>query len=137
MYIFYQDNRTRLGLAVAAAAGIFETASSTSSLQLCFIVSDARIDSDDRSRLRRILADMTDKHVLVVMLIIDVNDNPKDSIFNTRLVEFHDGKVKTSSYLDNFPFPLYITVNRLEILPQVLADALRQWFEATAIAQSG
>lgn len=33
------------------------------------------------------------------------------------------------SYMDQFPFPFYIILRDINSLPQVLCDALRQWFE--------
>ena len=35
-------------------------------------------------------------------------------------------------YLDDFPFPYYLLLRQIEQLPQVLSDALRQWFEVLA-----
>ena len=67
--------------------------------------------------------------MLVVLLILDKNADPKDSIFNTRSVEFRGDKVVTSRYMDHFPFPYYVALQRLEMLPEVLSDSLKQWFE--------
>jgi len=35
-------------------------------------------------------------------------------------------------YFDGFPFPFYLVIRDIQTLPEVLADALRQWFEAFA-----
>lgn len=32
-------------------------------------------------------------------------------------------------WIDAFPFPFYVVLRELQTLPQVLSDALRQWFE--------
>lgn len=32
-------------------------------------------------------------------------------------------------YMDVFPFPFYIIIKDMNTLPNVLGDALRQWFE--------
>jgi midasin len=32
-------------------------------------------------------------------------------------------------YMDTFPFEYYILVRHLDTLPEILCDALRQWFE--------
>lgn len=130
----FNDNMTRLGQAVTTAGEIFSSneGSPSTSLQLCFIVSDARIDTDDRSHLKGLLANLAEKNILVVLVIVDLNADSKDSILNTRLVEFREGKIVTSSYLDDFPFPLYVVVQSLEMLPQILTEALRQWFESAA-----
>ena len=34
-----------------------------------------------------------------------------------------------SRWIDSFPFPYYLVLRELSALPQILADALRQWFE--------
>lgn len=33
------------------------------------------------------------------------------------------------SYMEMFPFPFYIILRDINTLPQILSDALRQWFE--------
>ena len=33
------------------------------------------------------------------------------------------------SYLDDYPFPYYIIVDNAEEVPEVVSDALRQWFQ--------
>ena len=43
--------------------------------------------------------------------------DPKDSIFHTRSVEFHGDRVVTTRYMDDFPFPYYVALQRLEALP--------------------
>ena len=134
----FQQDRTLLGASLSAVAPIFqEAASNTSSssgssavcLQLCFVISDARLDSDNRLRLDSVVRKMGEQNILVVLIILDQNDDPKDSIFNTKSIEFREDKIVTRNYLDDFPFPYYIAIQRLDVLPDVLSDALRQWFE--------
>ena len=134
----FEAERTLLGASLEAVAPVFSDAKITSSggggngsvvLQLCFVISDARIDSDNRNRLDSVVRSFAEQNVLVVLIVIDKNLDPKDSIFNTRTVEFKGDKVVTSSYLDDFPFPYYVAIQRLEALPEVLSDALKQWFE--------
>ena len=40
------------------------------------------------------------------------------------------GKMMRKLYMDHFPFPYYVVMKDIGSLPQILADALRQWFEA-------
>lgn len=54
--------------------------------------------------------------------------NPQ-SVMDMQLVEFVGGRVVKKPYLENFPFPYYLVVKSLPTLPEVLADAMRQWFE--------
>jgi midasin len=103
--------------------------SSTAVLQLCFVISDARIDSDNREHLEAKVRALSEQNILVVLVIIDRSGDPKDSIFNTRSVSFVGNKVVTRSYFDDFPFPYYVAIQHIEALPDVLSNALKQWFE--------
>lgn len=51
------------------------------------------------------------------------------SILKTKEASYVNGKLVLNSYLDKYPFPLYILLSHVEALPETLADALRQWFE--------
>jgi midasin len=53
----------------------------------------------------------------------------KGSILDMQIVQFEDGRVVRRPYLEEFPFPFYIIVKKVSTLPEVLADAMRQWFE--------
>ena len=55
---------------------------------------------------------------------------PQPSILSEKSVSFVAGKPVMSMSIDSFPFPYYLIVTDLTQLPQRLADALRQWFEA-------
>lgn len=59
------------------------------------------------------------------------------SILKTREASYVDGKLVITSYLDKYPFPLYILLSDVEALPEVLADALKQWFELLQLQSSG
>ena len=133
----FTAQRTLLGKSLEAVTSIFTSARNNSvgstqsgiTLQLCFVISDARIDSDNRIRLDSVIKKLSEQHVLVVLIIIDKNSDPKLSILNTKTVEFKGDKVVTTSYLDNFPFPYYMAIQNLDALPDVLSDALKQWFQ--------
>jgi len=135
----FSEGQTRLGASLEAVEGVFQAARSNAGgggagggatvLQLCFVVSDARIDTDNREALDVTVRRLAEQNILVVLIIVDKNADAKDSIFNTRSVEFRGDRVVTSAYLDNFPFPFYLAIQRLEALPDVLCDALKGWFE--------
>ena len=55
--------------------------------------------------------------------------NEVHSILDIKQFSFVGGKVQFTSYMDDYPFPYYIIVRNMNALPEVLADALRQWFE--------
>ena len=156
--LMFRAEGSALGLALQQSIHLFEEARATKSVasstvvQICFVVSDARLDSDNRESLKKIIRELAEMHVLVVLVIIDkgassrdmtqpsavvagnksVSDDfrsDRDSIFNTKTVEFTPTGIITRDYLDDFPFPYYIAIRGPEALPELLADALKQWFE--------
>lgn len=135
----FQASSTLLSASLAAVLPVFTQARSSAQssaaganaavLQICFVISDARIDSDNREKLESTVRSLSEQHILVVLVIIDCNEDAKDSIFNTKSVSFVGNKVMTKSYFDDFPFPYYVALQKVEALPDVLSDALKQWFE--------
>jgi midasin len=69
------------------------------------------------------------KNQLIVLLVIDNPDSTK-SILATQSIAYVRGKMVTQSYMDGYPFPYYVIIRDVRSLPEALADALRQWFEA-------
>ena len=52
-------------------------------IQLCFIISDARLDSDNRLELQTIInfiREILEQYILVVLIILDLSKNNNDSI---------------------------------------------------------
>ena len=138
----FSEETTQLASSLKAVIPMFEFARSASSansssgqvMQLCFVISDARLDSDNRASLQTLIREMTEQHILVVLVILDLNENKSDSILATKSVEFTPaGKVITRSYLDNFPFPYYLAIQQVEALPDILVDTIKQWFELVSI----
>ena len=56
----------------------------------------------------------------------------KDSILNMKEVSFEKGKPKVRRFMEDYPFPYYLILDDIQALPEVLGDALRQWFEMLA-----
>jgi midasin len=52
-----------------------------------------------------------------------------------REVTFQKGKPVVKRFIDDYPFPYYIILHDMQSLPEVLGDALRQWFEMLARLQ--
>jgi midasin (ATPase involved in ribosome maturation) len=79
---------------------------------------------------------MSEKNILLVMIIVEGESSPgkkkKDSIINMKEVNFENGKPKVTSFIDDYPFPYYMVLDDIVSLPEVLGDALRQWFEMLA-----
>lgn len=71
-------------------------------------------------------------NIFMVFVILDNPEN-KDSILDIRFPIFRPSKPpEIKSYMEQFPFPFYIILRDINALPQILSDALRQWFELVA-----
>jgi midasin (ATPase involved in ribosome maturation) len=97
--------------------------------QLQLIISDGICD--DHARLAEMVRAATERRIMTVFIVLD--DKPMtQSITATNRVAYEmlDGKMtlKMTRYLDTFPFEYYVVLRQVELLPQVLADALRQYF---------
>ncbi|KAL8000860.1 putative AAA+ ATPase domain, midasin, P-loop containing nucleoside triphosphate hydrolase [Plasmopara halstedii] len=105
--------------------------------QIVFLISDGRFDSDGRMRIRKLIETALERQQLIVLLIVDQNAAEYDdavnqrqtSILDTQSVTFEKGKVRMVPYLENYPFPYYVLIPTSAMLPEILSDSLRQWFE--------
>jgi midasin len=111
--------------------------------QLQLIVSDGHIsDHDAVARLLRRAHD--DERIVVVFVIVDAGQESildlKEAVYE-RDPNATDGnggdelKLRMKRYLDGFPFPYYLVVREVRDLPNVLATALKGWFESVVDAQ--
>ena len=108
-------------------ARLQQGAGSAEQMQLVLIVSDGRRSpswGDPALWIRR----AAQQHILLCFVIVDAAE-PRDSILNVQLTSWRDGQLSMSRWIDSFPFPYYLVLRELRQLPQVLSDALRQWFE--------
>lgn len=72
-------------------------------------------------------------HADQVTVLFVAIDNGEKSIVDMKVAEFtDDGSVNLIPYLQKFPFPFYIVVRHVSMLPAAIGDAVRQWFELTA-----
>lgn len=95
--------------------------------QLQIIISDGLCENHER--LRQQLRQATEARVLVVFIIIDTRGDSTGNLLSTKQVTFVDGKLVMRDYMDSFPFDYYVVLRDITGLPDVLATALRQWFE--------
>ena len=140
----FGQKRTRTALCVESSIAALESVESiSSSMQLVFMISDGRIERDSRSKLRRLIRQMSEENMLMVMIIVegdegsDPSSKGKESILNMKEVSFVKGKPHIKHFIEDYPFPYYLVVNDLSSLPEILGDALRQWFEMMAQIQNG
>ncbi|KAG7342074.1 cobaltochelatase [Nitzschia inconspicua] len=125
----FDQQRTRIALCVESAMAALEEAGDRSSMQLVFVISDGRIERDSRSALRRLIREMTERNILLAMIIVEGNQKKRDSILNMKEVTFEKGKPIVKRFIEDYPFPYYIVLDDVATLPEVLGDALKQWFE--------
>lgn len=92
-------------------------------MQLVFIISDGRVDKSNE--LKKYIRKIQENNAFIVFIILD-NPSNQHSILEVQTASFIQGKVITSNFMDSFPFPYYIILREMKMLPEVLADALRQ-----------
>jgi midasin (ATPase involved in ribosome maturation) len=49
---------------------------------------------------------------------------------------FEKGKPNVKQFVEEYPCPYFIALNDMQSPPEVIGDALRQWFEMLARLQS-
>jgi len=125
----FEQKRTRIAMCVESAMAALEDSGDQSSMQLVFLISDGRIERDSRSALKRLIREMVERNILLAMIIVEGEGKKKDSILNMKEVTFEKGKPVVKRFIDDYPFPYYIVLDDVESLPEVLGDALKQWFE--------
>jgi MoxR-like ATPase len=128
----FDQPRTRISLCVESAIASLESFGDNSSMQLVFLISDGRIERDSRASVKRLVREMVERNILLAMIIVEGENKKKDSIINMKEVTFEKGKPVVKQFIDDYPFPYYIVLEDLTTLPEVMGDALRQWFEMLA-----
>lgn len=96
--------------------------------KLLIILSDGRLSSDIEKNLQQAIRFAKLSNIFMVFVIVD-DPNNENSILDMRKVVFREGQCILESYMDRFPFQFYIVLKDINSLPNVLSDALRQWFE--------
>ncbi len=124
---FLESTVNILEQAKAESSGSGGSRASDDHLQLVFVISDARVQQD-RELVARWAREALNRRQLLVLLVVDSANN-QQSILSLRTVSYVNGKVAVSEYLESFPFPYYIILRDLKAMPEIISDALRQWFE--------
>jgi len=97
--------------------------------QLVLILGDGHFH--EKERLRSKIRSLSSSCPAALFLYVAL-DRPDSSLLDMKSVSFEHGKPKFDMYMDSFPFPHYLLVQRLSSLPPLLSDLLRQWFEVFA-----
>ena len=97
--------------------------------QISFVVTDAIFDDDAREKV---------PHWIEKPLSRAINcydyDRQGRGRYSYRCCLDKEGKIRegqtnVGTLSENYPFPYYIIVQDVEAIPEVLSDALRQWFQ--------
>nr|XP_039270627.1 midasin-like [Styela clava] len=100
--------------------------------QLLLIISDGRgLYLEGRKRVLEAVGDIKKSRVFVVFIILDQPSMSHGSITDIKVPVFNKpgDMPEIRSYMKDFPFPFYLILRDVNVLPQTLGDALRQWFE--------
>ncbi|KAI1718698.1 AAA domain (dynein-related subfamily) domain-containing protein [Ditylenchus destructor] len=128
----FKQDKTDLANLLQSMRDHFDEArqESASADQMLIILSDGRgVLSDGLDRIRTALSRLIDGQVTVLFIIID---NGEKSIMEIKVANFTaDGDVTFDRYMEHFPFPFFAIVNEVSMLPNTIAEAVRQWFEYT------
>ncbi|GFO05689.1 midasin, partial [Plakobranchus ocellatus] len=99
--------------------------------QLLLILSDGHgVFREGMDLVKRAVRRARQARLFLVFLILD-NPDKKGSLLDARVPIIEaSGKIQEiKSYMELFPFPFYIFLRDINSMPQILSDALRQWFE--------
>nr|CDS31811.2 midasin [Hymenolepis microstoma] len=125
--------QTSISLMQAAGEGS-ATSRGVPASQLLLILSDGVFSEDPQSpALQAAVRLARDHHLFIVCIIIDDNKK-KHSIFDLRR---YTDQGKLLPYMDVFPLPFYLVLRDVTALPQLLVEALRQWFELASATTEG
>ncbi|VEN33727.1 unnamed protein product, partial [Callosobruchus maculatus] len=129
----FDQTKTNVGKLVDFATEMFSQSQKQTTAvnaKLLVIVSDGRgVFSEGETYVRQAVRRAKLADIFMVFVIVD-NPDSKSSVLDIRMPVFKDGKLLgIESYMDFFPFSFYIILRDINSLPNVLSDALRQWFE--------
>lgn len=155
----FDQAETNVHSLLATAIGVMEeqrnksARDSSDNQQLCFIISDGLLASRG-AQLARLISEAAEKNILIVFLLIDNQGGVgAGSVLDIQsITRTSSGRMMHKLYMgetrirtrtqrsafltrffavpDSFPFPFYVVLKDIVSLPKILADALRQWFEA-------
>uniref|UniRef100_A0AAV2K5U9 VWFA domain-containing protein n=1 Tax=Knipowitschia caucasica TaxID=637954 RepID=A0AAV2K5U9_KNICA len=140
----FQQKKTRIAQFLETVTKVFLTSRPHSSAstksdtaQLLLVVSDGRgLFLEGKERVSAAVRAARSANIFIIFVVLD-NPNSRDSILDIKVPIFGGvGEMpEIRSYMDEFPFPFYVVLRDVNVLPETLSDALRQWFELVTAAQ--
>ncbi|XP_070191391.1 midasin-like isoform X1 [Littorina saxatilis] len=142
----FEQKQTRVALMLQQATAVMLEARSRQqgwlgrpeTAQLLLMVSDGRgINAEGLGVVKKAVRQAREANIFLVFIILDDPKN-QNSILDIKRTVFTPGKPlpEFRSYMEEFPFPFYVILRDIGSLPQVLSDALRQWFELVTATSS-
>ena len=140
----FNQTRTNVHTLMHTSLGLFESAKANlgasgngEEYSLHFVISDGICESHDA--IRAMVREAADRRIIVVFVVLDnVGSNnaaqkkQHSSISDLAQVSYKqiNGKMvmEMHRYLDTFPFDYFVVLRNITELPDVLSDALRQFF---------
>ncbi|KAI8618315.1 hypothetical protein BC830DRAFT_1061572 [Chytriomyces sp. MP71] len=128
-FTFGQDG-TKVRQMMEATLDILKTARQTCQgsaelWQLQIIISDGILE--DHAAVRALVRQAANARIMVVFVVLDRRGD-RDSILRMTNVSYTASGLQMTRYMDTFPFDFYVVLSRIEDLPEVLSDTLRQYF---------
>ena len=139
----FDEDSTNIPALLQTVLDTFTVASGGPTWQLNVILSDGICHHHDQ--IKPLLAQCQFVRIMNIFVLLD-NRPTESSIFELSHVEYVDqgidpmtGAVKTvikmTKYLETFPFEFYVVLRDVKMLPSVLAEALKQWFELISMQE--
>ncbi|XP_060039925.1 midasin-like, partial [Erinaceus europaeus] len=133
----FQQKKTKIAQFLESVASMFAAAQQLSqsispeTAQLLLVVSDGRgLFLEGKDRVLAAIQAARNANIFVIFVVLD-NPSSRDSILDIKVPIFKGpGEMpEIRSYMEEFPFPFYVILRDVNVLPETLSDALRQWFE--------
>ena len=132
----FQQKRTDVRKLISTSLEIFREAklkqhnSSADLWQLQLIISDGICENHES--IKKLVRQAHEDKIMIVFVIID-STSGNSSIVDMTQASFQgdtngEPSLRIQRYLESFPFNYYLIVRDVKQLPNVLANALRQWF---------
>ena len=128
----FDDPSTDVHALLSNLDAVFSS-SATTSWKLVIIISDGICDRHEL--IRRQLVDFLAHRILAIFIIIDTRPAAQSIVELARADYDSSGQIRLRKYLETFPFEYYVVVRQVEMLPLVLSEALKQWFELVRFAE--
>ena len=100
------------------------TVAHSDTAQILIIISDGQTHARS-DKLKAAVRAAKKERVFVVFFVLDAAE--KHSFYDIKI--WDDVNLALKPLAEEFPFPYYLVVRDINRLPEVLAEALRRWFE--------